>query len=129
MLKYFLLWFPMLLLAILNGTARDLWYKKFTGELAAHQISTISLIILFGVYIYFILNKFPPVSKTQAFGVGFLWLILTLTFEFGFGRYRGNSWSTLLGDYNILRGRIWILIPIWITIAPYIFYKMFKLQF
>lgn len=126
MLKYLLLWFPMLLLAVLNGTARDLWYKKFTGELAAHQFSTISLILLFGIYIYLVLSRFPPDSETQSILIGLLWLILTLAFEFGFGRYRGNSWTTLMGDYNIMRGRIWILIPIWITVAPYIFYKITK---
>jgi hypothetical protein len=34
----------MLLLAIINGAARDLWYKKFVGDLVAHQLSTLSLI-------------------------------------------------------------------------------------
>ncbi len=126
MWKYLLFWFPMLILAVINGTARDLWYKKYVGELAGHQISTISLILLFGFYIYFVITKFPPGSATQSFFIGFCWLILTLAFEFGFGRWRGNSWSRLLEDYNILQGRIWILIPIWISIAPYFFYKITK---
>ena len=124
MLKYFLFWFPMLLLAVINGTARDLWYKKIVGDLTGHQISTVSLIILFGVYIFFITKKYPSESGTQAICIGILWLILTLLFEFGFGLFRGSSWSQLLGEYNILKGRIWILIPIWITIAPYLFYKI-----
>lgn len=126
MLKYFLFWFPMLLLAVINGAARDLWYKKYVGDLAGHQISTVSLILLFGVYIYLIISRFPPGSATQSLFIGFLWLILTLAFEFGFGRLRGNSWSRLLGEYNILQGRIWIVIPIWITVAPYLFYKITK---
>jgi len=125
-LKYFLCWFPMLLIAIINGSARDLWYKKYVGELAGHQISTISLIILFGFYIHFVITKFPPTSGRQAVYIGLLWLLLTLLFEFGFGRFRGNSWEKLLGDYNILKGRIWPLILIWTAIAPYIFYKMVR---
>jgi len=124
MMKYFLCWFPMLLLAVLNGAARDLWYKKLTGELAAHQISTISLIILFGFYIWFVINKFPPQSGRQAIYIGLLWLVLTLLFEFGFGRFRGNSWGKLLEDYNILKGRIWVLILLWTTFAPYILFKI-----
>ena len=126
MLKYFLCWFPMILIAVLNGTARDLWYKKFTGDLTGHQISTITLIILFGIYIGFIIKLYPPVSETQSIYIGLLWLILTLIFEFGFGLYRGNSWSKLFSDYNILKGRIWILIPIWVTIAPWIFFRINK---
>ena len=48
---YLFAWFPMLILAILNGILRDLGYKKYIGDLAAHQLSTVSLLILFGVYI------------------------------------------------------------------------------
>lgn len=123
MLKYFLLWFPMLLLAILNGTIRDLGYKKYLGDLLAHQVSTVSLIILFTIYIFLIVKYFPPVSATQAIWIGIIWMMMTLAFEFGFGRWRGNSWCAILHDYNILEGRIWILIPIWLTIAPYILFK------
>jgi len=128
MLKYFLCWFPMLLIAVINGAGIDFWYKKYTGELPGHQISTNSLIVLFGFYIWLVINKLPPNSGQQAISIGLLWLMLTLLFEFGFGLMRGNSWTKLLGDYNILNGHIWILIPIWITIAPYMFYKiaMFK---
>ena len=126
MLKYFLAWFPMLLLAILNGTARDLGYKKYLGDLTAHQFSTVTLIILFGIYIKIIINKYPPASSTQAIYTGLLWLALTLAFEFGFGRMRGNSWHVLLEDYNILKGRVWIFIPLWVAIAPYIFYWLQK---
>lgn len=122
-LKYLLLWFPMLLLAVVNGTLRELVYKKYTGELLAHQLSTVSLILLFGIYIYTVTGKAQLPSSKAALGVGLLWLILTLLFEFGFGRFRGNSWEKLLYDYHIWEGRIWILIPCWVFIAPFIFYK------
>lgn len=121
MLKYFLLWFPMLALAIFNGLLRE-WYKQFTGELTARQISTVTLIIFFAVYIYWVINTYPPRSSNFALMIGFLWLALTLAFEFGFGLYRGNSWSQLLSEYNILAGKLWILVPIWVAVAPYLFY-------
>jgi len=123
-LKYFLAWFPMLLLAIANGALRDLVYKKYLGELAAHQVSTLSLIIFFAVYIGFIIKWIPPASANQAMLVGLLWLVLTLAFEFGFGRYRGNSWEKMFADYNLLKGRVWILLPAWVAIAPWLFFKL-----
>jgi hypothetical protein len=126
MLKYILAWLPMLLLAVLNGALRDLGYKKYVGSLTAHQISTFTLIILFAFYIGYIIKHFSPASSTQAILIGTIWVILTLCFEFGFGRYRGNSWSALLADYNILKGRIWILIPLWTLITPYLFFKYFR---
>ena len=30
----------------------------------------------------------------------------------------GDSWDRLLADYNILRGRIWLLVPIVTLVAP-----------
>lgn len=124
MLKYFLCWFPMLLLAIINGTARDLWYKKYVGEITAHQISTVSLILLFGFYIWLVMKKYPAKSGTQAIYVGLFWLTLTLAFEFGFGLMRGRTLTQLLGEYDIMKGRIWILIPVWVILAPYLFFRI-----
>jgi hypothetical protein len=116
----------MLFLPILIETLRDLGYKKYAGALTAHQISTLTLVILFAFYICYIIYLFPPSSPTQAIFIGMIWVLLTLCFEFGFGRYRGNSWSVLFDDYNLMKGRIWVLIPLWILIAPYVFYKICK---
>ena len=126
MFKYILIWFPMILIAVINGTARDLWYNKYFEELAARQLSTVTLIILFGIYISIMLKKYPVQSESQAWQIGIIWLVLTLIFEFGFGKIAGHSWTELFQEYNILKGRIWILIPIWIFFTPYIFYKIFK---
>jgi len=128
MLNYLLAWFPMLLLAIFNGIIREAVYKKAVGDLTAHQISTFTLMILFAVYIRYFLVKFPPASATEAISIGVLWVVLTLLFEFGFGRYRGNSWATLLGEYNLFQGRLWILIPVWVLVAPYLFYLLFSIS-
>jgi hypothetical protein len=116
----------MLIIAIANGAIRDLGYKKSMGDLAAHQFSTVTLILFFALYIQFIIKRFPPASSSQAAMIGILWTIMTLAFEFGFGRWRGNAWSKLLEDYNVLKGRLWIFIPLWISIAPYIFYRFRK---
>jgi len=123
-LRYFLLWFPMIFIAVANGAVRELWLKKHMSDLVAHQISTISLIILFGIYIGLIIKKYPPKSEKQAFQIGLFWLVLTLIFEFGFGISSGHSWSQLFNDYNLIKGRVWIFVPIWITIAPYLAFRM-----
>ncbi|HMU73485.1 MAG TPA: hypothetical protein PKD93_12130 [Ferruginibacter sp.] len=122
-LKYFLAWFPMLLLAIGNGALREFVFRKYMGELPAHQLSTFSLLLLFTIYIRFVIHWIPPASARQALLIGLFWLALTLLFEFGFGRYRGNSWEKLLADYNLLEGRLWLLIPAWVATAPWIFTK------
>jgi hypothetical protein len=124
MLTYLLLWFPMMLIAVLNGTARDLVYKKYTGELTAHQLSTISLLILLGLYIWRVMHNYPASSATEALLIGTSWMTLTLVFEFGLGRARGRSWSELMADYQVQKGRIWVLIPIGLLIAPWLFFQL-----
>jgi len=125
-LKYFIAWFPMLILAILNGTLREFVFKKHFGELVAHQLSTVTLLILFAGCIGLMVKMFPPESSSQAIWLGLFWMVLTLIFEFGFGRLRGNSWEKLLQDYYIWKGRIWVLVPIALAIGPYLFYRLFK---
>lgn len=114
----------MLLIAIGNGVLREAFLKKYTGNFAAHQLSTLSLILFFAAYIAWAMKRFAPASSTQALAVGLLWLLLTLAFEFGFGRWQGQSWTTLLADYNLLKGRLWILVPLWVGFAPFLFYRL-----
>lgn len=125
MIKYLLAWFPMIPIAIVNGILRQYGYEKHLGELRAHQLSTLIGLLLFGAYIAGVIGLFPPDSAGQAMGIGLLWLVLTIGFEFGFGRYvAGHSWNRLLSDYNLLAGRLWVLVLAWLAGAPYLFYAL-----
>jgi hypothetical protein len=125
LLKAILFWIPMVFIAILNGIIRNSVYQKYTGELIAHQISTATLIILFGIYVGLIIPFSSINSSTQAITVGLIWLALTVAFEFSFGHFvAGHSWEKLVADYKIWEGRLWILVLTWITIAPYIIFRL-----
>jgi membrane-bound acyltransferase YfiQ involved in biofilm formation len=113
----------MLLIAILNGALREFILKKYLSELAAHQLSTLTLVIFFAIYIRFIMHRFPADSSKEALFVGLLWMLMTLVFEFGFGLYQGKSWTRMLEDYNVLKGHVWVLIPLFVAIAPFLFNK------
>ena len=59
-------------------------------------------------------------SSAQLLGVGFIWLVLTIAFEFLFGHYEaGASWETLTAEYNLLRGRLWPLVLLATFLAPW----------
>ncbi|MEA3274145.1 MAG: hypothetical protein U9Q81_02370 [Pseudomonadota bacterium] len=125
MWKYFLAWFPMVAIAIANGVLRQAWYERHLGELRAHQVSTLTAIVLFGVYIWLILRVWRPHSATHAIAVGMLWLMMTVAFEFLFGHYvAGHSWDRLLHDYNLFAGRVWLVVLLWVTVAPYLFFRL-----
>lgn len=123
--KYALAWIPMVFIAIVNGLFREKFLANKLKEIQSHQVSTITAIILFGIYMWILFRFIKPESAQQAIIIGFLWLGLTIIFEFVFGHYVvGHSWSKLFHDYNIMEGRIWLIVLIWVTIAPYIIYKL-----
>jgi uncharacterized RDD family membrane protein YckC len=65
------------------------------------------------------------VASRQAITIGLMWLGLTVAFELLFGHYVAkSSWNQLLRDSNILAGRVWLVILVWVTIAPYLFYRL-----
>lgn len=109
----------MVAIAVANGAIREAWYGRHLGELAAHQVSTISALLLLGLYMAWVIRRWPPRSGAEALGIGAVWLGLTLAFEFLFGHYvAGHSWSRLIQDYDLFAGRLWPLVPLWIALAP-----------
>jgi hypothetical protein len=124
-IRYTMAWIPMILIGISNGILRESTYGKYLDELRAHQISTLTGILLFSLYIGTLVHFWGLESASQAITIGLIWLILTVAFEFLFGHFiAGYSWSRLLQDYNILAGRVWILVLFAITFTPFLFYKL-----
>ena len=125
MWKYLIAWLVMLLVSVANGALRDFTYGKHMHELAAHQLSTISSVVLLGLVILSFVRIYPPSSGREAVLIGLLWMALTVAFEFIFFHYvTGHAWAELLANYNVLQGRVWVVVLVWLAIAPYIFYRL-----
>jgi hypothetical protein len=123
--KYTLAWLVMPFIGIINGIIRESTYQKILGELPGHQVSTFIGISLFGLYVWLISACWRIQSAFQAVIIGGIWLGLTCAFEFLFGHYvMKHPWSRLFHDYNVLEGRLWILVLIFIAMAPYLVYKV-----
>jgi hypothetical protein len=125
--RYLLFWLILAVVAVINGTLRQFVYGRHLSELAAHQVSTVTGILLTGITVW-ILNRFWPIgSAREAWIIGTCWFLMTIAFEFGFGHYvAGHSWSRLLADYNVLEGRVWSLFLIWIAVLPYLTWRLGK---
>src|SRR6266478_8629961 len=93
MWKYVLAWIPMVFIAIANGAMREGWYGKHLSELQAHQVSTATGVLLFGVYIWVLMRIWRPESAEQAMTIGLVWLGMTVAFEF----LLGIMWRSGLG--------------------------------
>lgn len=119
-IKIFLFWLPMVAIAFANATLRELVLVKYFNELHAHQLSTITLIVLCAAYVWFVFQFLDIHGSGQAFLIGAFWIVLTVLFEFSLGRFNGKSWEILFLDYNFLKGRIWLLFLISLLFLPYL---------
>jgi hypothetical protein len=125
-ITYFLLWLPMIILAFANATLRELVLKKHVSDLHAHQLSTLTLIVLCSIYVSFVFPLLNVQYTKQAFLIGFIWVLLTVAFEFSLGRLTNKSWQFLFQDYNLFAGRIWLLFLLVLLLLPYLFYYFKK---
>jgi hypothetical protein len=124
-LRYLLAWFVMLLVAVANGALRDFTYGRYLSELHAHQLSTLSGMILLGIVMWGYVHFWPPASMRQALFIGLLWMGLTVAFEFLFFHFVArHSWAELLSNYEVAQGRMWVFLLAWIVLAPCLFYRM-----
>ena len=57
--------------------------------------------------------------------IGLVWFLLTVAFEFTFGHYVAHhSWGKLFQDYNLLAGRLWVLVLLAVALLPIIVFKI-----
>ena len=123
--KYFFAWFGIVVLGLINATVRQVVYARYVGDLAAHQISTLTFAVLVGLYAWALSGFLKLSSAGEAIGVGLMWMVLTIVFEFALGRYVvGDPWGKLVHDYNLLEGRVWGLFILWVRLAPYVSYRV-----
>lgn len=119
--RAFAIWLVLLVLAVLNGGAREVLINPRIGEQAGHVVSTIVLCVVIFIVASLALSWIGPRTAKDALWIGLLWVVLTVGFEFLAGHYLfGNSWRTLLADYNLMEGRIWPLVLLAELFSPVI---------
>ena len=115
-------WGAMLLVSIANGALRDFTYGPQMPEINAHQVSTLCSALLLGTIIRHFCRRAELERGPRALAVGSGWVGLTVAFEFLFCHYVGGpSWSALLANYDLTAGRLWVLLLLWIGLAPSLF--------
>lgn len=121
------IWFLLTISAIIVATFRVSVLLPQFGEQTAHQLGTILFLIVQFVIIYFFVKKMIIKETKTLLGVGLFWLAITIIFEFLFGHYvMGHSWQKLFADYNLLNGRLWVLVLLNNIAAPLISGKILK---
>jgi hypothetical protein len=99
--------------------AREATYGRRLGQRTANQISALSGIGVFTVFFWRLQRRWPIAKNAEALRIGAAWLVLTVAFEFGFGRWAAKKpWRSLLDEYDLRKGRAWPLVLAWIATGP-----------
>lgn len=123
LLRSIAIWCVLLVGAILNGGFREAVLVPGFGRGVAHAMSTVMLSALIVLVGWITVPWIAPRSLQDAWIIGALWVVLTLLFEFVAGHFLfGRSWTELLTDYNLLAGRIWLMVLVVTLMTPVIAY-------
>lgn len=117
-IKHVCAWLLVPALAVANGAVRDLGYGKLMSETLAHSLSVLPLILAILAWAAVLAQRAPLADDRAGQRVGIIWLLLTLSFEFGLGALRGLELRVLLTQYDITRGHLWPFVPLTMGLAP-----------
>jgi len=125
--KSFVIWLAIIPLAFLNGGLREMVINPLIGEKYGQSISGVLLcIIIFAVCWLCIPRIGTGTTKTYCI-IGLWWILLTILFETGFGLLIGNTFTELLKAYDITTGNLWLLVVLFLGIAPWLSAKTKKM--
>lgn len=120
-LKALLVWCAVLIFAVVNGALREKFLIPIIGSSGALMASGAILSgCIFSVAVL-AAPWYGPLSTSRWLLVGFSWLVLTLAFEFSFGRFvQHKPWPELLQAYTFTGGNIWPLVLLATFISPWL---------
>ncbi|WP_245547780.1 hypothetical protein [Halovivax ruber] len=108
--------------AVVNGGFREIVLVPRLGSYPAHVLSTLVLVVAIALISFLYFSR-SAISFTRAelVLIGVVWVLLTTGFEFLVGYLEGTPVSTTLGQYNVLAGQVWILVPLTLLVSPLLF--------
>ena len=122
--KSILIWLSIIPLAVLNGALREAVLNTWLGESIARPLSGIVLCaMIFVVSLVFI----PRIGRGEPkiyWKIGALWIGLTVVFEAVLVFAMGGNFRQILEMYNISTGELWLLVVLFMGIAPWLIAKI-----
>ena len=127
LIRSFVVWLLFIPLAIANGALRDLVLSPVLGDGPARAVSSLTLSFLILGVTLLLVKRLGVDTRAGYLVVGGFWLILTVLFEVWFGvLVMGHPMDELLKDFNLFRGRLWLIVLAVTFFAPLLASKMRK---
>lgn len=115
-------WLLFLAAALVLATFRELLLRRFLEDFTAHQVETVLLCVAIASVVAPFTRSHVE-GKRDALAIGFLWFVLTFTFETLLGLLAGHSWSFIFADFDLAHGRLWPLVLLTLLVAPSFFVR------
>lgn len=116
--RWMIAWGGAAAIGVANALLREAAFNGF-GELRAHQLSTVTLLVFLAGYMWAVERWERLPSTRTAVQVGVLWAGLTVLFEFALGLLvTRQPLSQLLDAYDLTSGHVWALVPLCMAVGP-----------
>jgi hypothetical protein len=107
------------LVALLNNGYLRMWVQSIRGEPVARVVTSLTGVAIVFVIARVFLWAAPEATPRELLAVGTTWLVLTAAADSLFEHLVAHvSWTELAGDYNVLHGRLWVLVLLGMVVAP-----------
>lgn len=104
-------WLSFAGIAVMLGGIRVKLLEPRMGEQAAHVAGTLALCVALFAAMQLFVNASGLRETWPLMRIGAFWTILTICFEFFLGLVvMKKPLEELLADYNIFKGRLWVLV-------------------
>ena len=122
--KALAVWLLIVLAESVHGIIRQIFITPVIGDLPARQLG-----VLFGSAIIFAIaliciRWIGARSLAEQLGVGLVWVVLIVMFEFGLGAALGYSKARMLSDYNPADGGFMGFGLLFMLLAPWLAAKV-----
>jgi len=119
LIRSFLVWLLFIPLAVANGVLRDLLLTPALGDTLGRAASSVSLSVLIFCLTLLFVKRLGIGTRRECLLVGGSWLVLTVLFEFTFFvLVMGHPMNVLFQDFDLFRGRLWLLVLATTFFAP-----------
>lgn len=124
-IRAFLVWLFIIIAESIHGTIRQLFLAPLVGDFPARRIAVFTGMVLIFAITYFSIGWINTPTNKSLLGIGLMWVVLTVLFEFGLGVFVFNySRERMFEDYNILRGGLMGFGLLFMFFAPFLAEKL-----
>ena len=123
-IKSMLIWTSIIILIIANSLLRQFVLEPNIVEKMVHPINIIILCCLIFTISFIFIPKLGKGTKQNYIKMGLLWFLCIIVTGISIGLISGDTITDFLELYDITKGKLWIIVDIFIGITPYFVAKI-----